>query len=38
MLGDDESSCDEEEVKCDSSLPGAFPGPSAMTTQDNVYY
>ena len=38
MLGDDDSSNDEEEVKCESSLPGAFPGSSATTTQDNVYY
>ena len=38
MLGDDDSSSDEEEVKGEGSLPGAFPGSSATTTQDNVYY
>lgn len=37
MLGDDDNSSDEE-VKGGSRLPGAFPGSSATTTQDNVYY
>ncbi len=37
MLGEDDSSSDEE-VTGESSLPGAFPGSSATTTQDNVYY
>ena len=38
MLGGDDSSSDEEGVKGESGLPGAFPGSSATTTQDDVYY
>ena len=38
MLGDDDNSSDEEEVKGESNLPGGFPGSSATATQDNVYY
>lgn len=38
MMSGDDSSSEEEGVKGESSLPGALPGPSAMTTQDNVYY
>lgn len=38
IMGDDDSSSEEEGVKGESSLPGAFPGSSATSTQDNVYY
>ena len=38
MLGDDDSSSDEDGVKGESNLPGAFPCSSATATQDNVYY
>ena len=37
-MGDDDSSSEEEGVKGESSLPGAFPISSATSTQDNVYY
>ena len=37
-MGDDDSSSEEEGVKGESSLPGAFPGSSATSTRDNVYY
>ena len=38
MMGDGDSSSEEEGAKGESSLPGAFPGSSATSTQDNVYY